>query len=636
MTKNQDLLFKLTNSIFDAALGKAYYEQIYPMVVEQGIDSLAQSWGESDLVKSFLGNSPKEQALNLTKNFGLEPNGAAEGSAPSVVYNYFLDILENGMNVGTLALSAIRYLEQDEILPILNETRDYVSNRSEFSYQYTIGFGLGGTDISELQGVLSSVSENRDEMNDSLLAQFEQIFSKERAEQLLSDFDDDHTGTNFSEMINAGDGDDTVYSEMGNDYLIGGDGDDYLDGGKGLDKIEGGVGNDQIFGGTSINKIYHPNSYNEFGGFIPGYLEYEVDVSANLLDGGSGNDYIFGGLGGDIIYGGEGVDTIRGDGGAVREEEFYMLSSEIRNKMYNDTIYGGSGDDEVYGGAGSDFIYGGNGDDYIESYSQTFADGVNTIYGEDGNDSIVSLGVDIVYGGDGNDSIVSSQQNKLGQEGLIVPGEGQDKVTISYSDFYSYANELVVDLQEENQVEDIVVISLSEETQGMPVIENFDLLTDKLSFGRDVNVYSLEGDTDTTAWEMKSYNFFGEISRDAVQFVADEATPFITYQADGEPPYDIGDYGKAFFIIQGAQANSSDREDVAEFIDAYGDDAQYGKYESHMFFVNVDVDKVGIYKFTDDSAGDNNVIEDEIVPLAILSGMTTEDFTTVNTDFIIS
>ena len=45
---------------------------------------------------------------------------------------------------------------------------------------------------------------------------------------------------------------------------------------------------------------------------------------------------------------------------------------------------------------------------------------------------------------------------------------------------------------------------------------------------------------------------------------------------------------------------------------------------------------MGIYLFKDDTGANDSIISDELTPLVILTGITTEDLTQANTDFIIS
>ena len=48
----------------------------------------------------------------------------------------------------------------------------------------------------------------------------------------------------------------------------------------------------------------------------------------------------------------------------------------------------------------------------------------------------------------------------------------------------------------------------------------------------------------------------------------------------------------------------------------------------HYFLINIGTSDMGLYKFKDDSGADNNVVADELTPVALFVGLRTEDFTT--------
>ena len=86
--------------------------------------------------------------------------------------------------------------------------------------------------------------------------------------------------------------------------------------------------------------------------------------TANIINGGNGNDTIYGGNGNDTLSGEDDNDTIYGEAG-------------------NDTIYGDAGSDIISGGTGNDTIYGGENDDIAAGDA-----GNDTIYGGNGNDTL--------------------------------------------------------------------------------------------------------------------------------------------------------------------------------------------------------------------------------------------------------
>ena len=155
-------------------------------------------------------------------------------------------------------------------------------------------------------------------------------------------------GSNYTDTITGGHGDDVIYGGGNNDVLSGGDGDDLIYRRHGNNTISGGAGNDAIYGGSGNNTIS--------GG-----------DGNDLIIGGSGTDTLYGDAGDDIIYGGSGADTIYGGDG-------------------NDLIIGGSGAEKIDGGAGNDIILGTSGNDII-----TGGLGSDTLSGGSGADKFVYL-----------------------------------------------------------------------------------------------------------------------------------------------------------------------------------------------------------------------------------------------------
>lgn len=167
-------------------------------------------------------------------------------------------------------------------------------------------------------------------------------------------------GTDLSQTINGGSGNDVIAGFGGNDSILGGFGDDYLLGGLGNDRLSGGDGNDFLFGEAG-NDVLAGSAGDDalFGG-----------AGTDSLSGGDGNDWLFansgndtltGGLGDDIAYGGTGANTITGGAG----------NDELRGSSGNDVIDGGVDNDFIEGGSGADRLTGGVGDDMYYYASRT-------------------------------------------------------------------------------------------------------------------------------------------------------------------------------------------------------------------------------------------------------------------------
>lgn len=636
MTQSDADLFKLTTLIFDAALGNHYYQEFAVDAEQIGIDALAHSWGASDIAKSIMGATPAAQARALTMNLGLDPDSTDQSSGDYIAHDFFLSNLNAGMNVGSLALAAIRYLEQDDILPVLETTRTYLNNRAEVAYQYSVEFGMGGEAVDSLQSVIEEVTSDEATIATVLREFTEDVFDDIR---VISNpmpgtgNDDNIVGTDGSDYIDVGAGYDTVNAGKGADIILGGTGDDKLYGERGQDMIEGGDGADTIYAGAYYDSVYVEGKYDNSGKWISSYYTYTVDAYFEVLNGGSGADKIYGGYGSDTIDGGDGADTIYGEENTYGTTAFESADSSV---MFHDRIFGGEGDDQIYAGYGSDTVYGGAGNDNIRlnysSSSKSAFDGQNTAYGEDGNDTIYSVGNDNVDGGSGDDSIRLYRTDDSSDHAVIIAGEGADKI---YVDDYSNntASMVTLDLQEETQVEDRIYVTIPDRATAIVEILNFDLDTDLLDLQAYFHIYSADGSVNRTTGNAQDINYKGEITKNYVQIVQSTATPWqeYTYPADNSPDA----YGKAYFVIQGAKASSSSTADVAALIDSYGNNAVYGKSDSHIFMVNVNDKDVGIYKFTDDTGANNRVVSDELTPIALLTGITTADITYGNVDFLV-
>ncbi len=121
---------------------------------------------------------------------------------------------------------------------------------------------------------------------------------------------------NAVQPIASLDGDDVINAGDGNDTVFGGGGDDTINAGSGQDRVEGGTGDDIIDGGDGNDRLF----------------------------GDEGNDRITGGQGQDRLFGGDGDDTLIGGAG-------------------DDRVFGEDGDDALVGGPGNDWLRGGEGDD---------------------------------------------------------------------------------------------------------------------------------------------------------------------------------------------------------------------------------------------------------------------------------
>ena len=343
--------------------------------------------------------------------------------------------------------------------------------------------------------------------------------------------------------------------------------------------IEGGYGADVLDGGDGADRIYGGGSY------------YYYDATNNIHDH-------------DIIYGRGGDDWIDGQTG-------------------DDVIYGGTGNDYIYGGSGSDTIYGEEGDDTIFAQNGSLSDDytVDYVFGGAGNDTIYIASGDQANAGEGNDTITfRADTAKAVTTALIVAGEGTDWIN-TYG--LSESNRLIIDLNESTQTTDkIDGWSIKESTFNMAMeVRGFNIKYDTFSISNfDLNGtsdFSYRGAGINATYANKNYS----------QILTSASTPYLQENFDYKNPNPDA-YGKGFFVIQGASATASDSLSAATFIDAYGNNATYDKEDVHYFLINIGASDMGLYRFKDDSGADNNVVADELTPVALFVGLRTEDFTT--------
>ena len=270
-------------------------------------------------------------------------------------------------------------------------------------------------------------------------------------------------------VVEAGDGNDTVSTGKGADTIYGGDGNDaissggdgdYVEGGGGDDTIYQGGGNDTVYGGAGSDTFEIPAQTGDsiYGGedsddsdvdiidgssaSAPVNVLYTGDEAGSYVGGGTfeeieghtltqhndtvdasadSSGVVLEGLGGhDSLIGGSGADSIEGDIG-----DDYIEGGDGDDTLYGETSgYGGTGEDTLKGGAGDDYIHGGSGIDSLmgEEGNDTLYSyaGDSTLDGGSGNDRLdVYLGNNTLVGGDGDDTISGGMgdDSMLGESG---------------------------------------------------------------------------------------------------------------------------------------------------------------------------------------------------------------------------
>jgi Ca2+-binding RTX toxin-like protein len=165
----------------------------------------------------------------------------------------------------------------------------------------------------------------------------------------------------------------------------------------GTAQISGGYASGDIL--TGIEKIIGSTFNDVLRGSAGG-------SSANVIDGGAGDDILFGGtnVGGNIYIGGVGIDTLNYSlygGGLVVDlklsiaqfgtSDIISACENVVGTSFNDRLYGDSSSNVLDGGSGIDTLDGGAGNDVL--------------LGRDGNDTLIGgAGADQLDGGLGSNT----------------------------------------------------------------------------------------------------------------------------------------------------------------------------------------------------------------------------------------
>ncbi|EPR18895.1 calcium-binding protein [Sphingobium indicum IP26] len=206
-----------------------------------------------------------------------------------------------------------------------------------------------------------------------------------------------------------------------------------------MDLLMGGTGTDVIYGSNLSDAIFYNNgvisggfgSFDNIEQFWLGDGDDIIDLTAH---GAGGIDYakdvlVQAGLGNDIVIGGAGKDNLQGDGG--NDIIFGWRGSDtIAGGAGDDLLYGDdlgfnniSGDDTIDGGTGNDILYGGRGSDRM-----TGGDDDDILYGQAGGDNMSGgSGNDILHGDDADTNSNDTLNGDAGNDQLYG-GAGSDEL----------------------------------------------------------------------------------------------------------------------------------------------------------------------------------------------------------------
>lgn len=227
------------------------------------------------------------------------------------------------------------------------------------------------------------------------------------------DGDDSLKGGSLKDTLSGGSGNDSLLGMGDSDKLFGEDGDDTLLGGTGNDTLDGGAGtgdlivdtgnvhftlkNDQLTG-NGTDAVANVESAHLTGGTSKNKLDASAFSGNVTLIGGSGNDTLIGGSGNDSLQGDVGSDLLMGRDG---DDLLKGGNDTLTSGTDNDTLNGGNGNDTLQGGIGNDALSGYTGNDVLNGGA-----GNDTLYGGDGNDNLMGgAGKDICLGGNDDDTL---------------------------------------------------------------------------------------------------------------------------------------------------------------------------------------------------------------------------------------
>lgn len=291
--------------------------------------------------------------------------GGMLGSTFSFVFELQLENLQDG--------DRFYYLSRVQGLNLLNELEN-----NSFGKMMMRATDLGDENATALPGDIFSTPDHTIEMDQSRQIGADPLFDdpilnaispKVVRKDLDGDGDNDvliyhggeHVvlgGTEEDDVLQAGDGDDSIWGRGGNDTIEAGYGVDHVHGGDGDDVItnsgtdigmadflHGEKGNDAIHGGSGMALIFG----NEGQDFII------AGPDGKHVLGGRDNDFILGGDGVDFLMGNEGDDWIEGGG------RFDTLAGDNSQLFFNSSIIGhdvlnGNGNDTDYDAESGDDI----------------------------------------------------------------------------------------------------------------------------------------------------------------------------------------------------------------------------------------------------------------------------------------
>ena len=233
-----------------------------------------------------------------------------------------------------------------------------------------------------------------------------------------------------------------IYGNTGDDTLTGLAQNDTLHGGQGDDTVRATDSNGLLSGDKNSDTLIAEDSNSTlYGGVFPDFI-----VGTDTSDG---NDSLVASGGSNLLYGNAGNDTLVASGSDAgndtlrggKDNDFLLGSDGVTagNVLFsgdkgNDTLayFGNGGNITLFGGIFGGEPFGGNDNDSLYVAVGT-TDSNNLLYGNEGNDTLVSDGVeDTLFAGKDNDFLVGSSGS------LLYGGLGTDTIALYGTGSYAF------------------------------------------------------------------------------------------------------------------------------------------------------------------------------------------------------
>jgi CSLREA domain-containing protein len=213
-------------------------------------------------------------------------------------------------------------------------------------------------------------------------------------------------------------------------------------GATGANGTSGSVGSDGSAGGSAAQILNLGGGIISLSNVQAGYVAIYGGIGGNGGDGFTGagghggqggsaaNIVNFGSISGSFTTLGALAPSLAGLGGFAGDGSPNGLPGANGHLMLGALTIGTSGNDVHLGITGVESVYGGGGDDTLQGSEGNGVpdDGVDRIFGEDGNDVLTGDNADQVYGGEGDDTIFDIY---VFGDGVFDGGNGVDTIDFS-------------------------------------------------------------------------------------------------------------------------------------------------------------------------------------------------------------